>query len=98
MNRHRQKLYDYLTGDTHIKLTKRERAKCRRMQERRANRMRVHFQRVYFSYGIKRSDGRYEFTPQPESYYGTKYANPKHVAYWGIEHDHAQDDNFSLDC
>lgn len=84
MNAHRQRIYDYLTGDTHIKLTKRERAKCRRMQERRANRMRVHFQRVYFTYPILRSDGKHEFTPQPEGYYGETYREPKHIKYWGM--------------
>ncbi|QQM18259.1 hypothetical protein PQD73_gp080 [Stenotrophomonas phage Salva] len=96
MNAHRQRIYDYLTGDTSIKLSRRERAKCRRMQERRINRMRVHFQRVYFTYPVLRSDGTHEYTPAPPSYYGSHYRDPKHAKYWGV--DYADDETFALRC
>lgn len=96
MNAHRQRLYDYLTGDTHIKLTKRERAKIRRMQERRINRVRVHFQRVYFTYPILRSDGTHEYTPGPPAYYGKSFSNDRVDQYWGSLH--AGDDSFALHC
>lgn len=94
MNRHRQKLYDYLTGDTHIKLSRRERAKLRRMQERRINRKRVATGVVYLTYPVHRSDGTHEYTPDAPAYYGDKYRDFKHVRYWGVEA--AQDDNFAL--
>ncbi|WFG37945.1 hypothetical protein 20Sep420_00060 [Pseudomonas phage 20Sep420] len=84
MNAHRQRIYDYLTGDTHIKLSRRERAKCRRMQERRINRKRVHFQRMYVTRPILRSDGKHEYTPDAPAYYGERYRRPQVRKYWDI--------------